>query len=58
MFFFFQIEHKDLLVVLSDSGKLSLLYFCPEMHRLVAQCYLPLYIYAFFLCWLQLDSSY
>jgi len=53
-----QIEHKDLLVVLSDSGKLSLLYFCPEMHRLVAQCYLPLYIYAFFLCWLQLDSSY
>lgn len=31
----FQIEHKDLLVVLSDSGKLSLLYFCSEMHRLV-----------------------
>ncbi|RLN36473.1 splicing factor 3B subunit 3 isoform X1 [Panicum miliaceum] len=31
-----QIEHKDLLVVLSDSGKLSLLYFCPEMHRFFA----------------------
>ncbi|KAL6594944.1 hypothetical protein ACP70R_048047 [Stipagrostis hirtigluma subsp. patula] len=31
-----QIEHKDLLVVLSDSGKLSLLYFCSEMHRFVA----------------------
>ncbi|CAN6203352.1 unnamed protein product [Urochloa humidicola] len=31
-----QLEHKDLLVVLSDSGKLSLLYFCPEMHRFFA----------------------
>ncbi|KAF8768534.1 hypothetical protein HU200_007544 [Digitaria exilis] len=31
-----QLEHKDLLVVLSDSGKLSLLYFCPQMHRFFA----------------------
>ncbi|XP_062187510.1 uncharacterized protein LOC133890903 isoform X2 [Phragmites australis] len=31
-----QIEHKDLLVVLSDSGKLSFLYFCSEMHRFFA----------------------
>ncbi|ONM52275.1 Cleavage and polyadenylation specificity factor (CPSF) A subunit protein [Zea mays] len=31
-----QIECKDLLVVLSDSGKLSLLYFCSEMHRFFA----------------------
>ncbi|KAL6845690.1 hypothetical protein ACP4OV_024513 [Aristida adscensionis] len=31
-----QIEHKDLLVVLSDSGKLTLLYFCSEMHRFAA----------------------
>lgn len=31
-----QIEHKDLLAVLSDSGKLSLLYFCSEMHRFFA----------------------
>ncbi|KAJ1288202.1 hypothetical protein BS78_02G072700 [Paspalum vaginatum] len=31
-----QIERKDLLAVLSDSGKLSLLYFCSEMHRFFA----------------------
>ncbi|TVU41359.1 hypothetical protein EJB05_14867 [Eragrostis curvula] len=31
-----EIECKDLLVVLSDSGKLSLLYFCSEMHRFFA----------------------
>ncbi|XP_062190101.1 uncharacterized protein LOC133893150 isoform X2 [Phragmites australis] len=31
-----EIERKDLLVVLSDSGKLSILYFCSEMHRLFA----------------------
>lgn len=33
-FGFLQTKGKDLLVVLSDSGKLSFLAFCTEMHRL------------------------
>jgi hypothetical protein len=51
----FQIEDKDLLVVLSDSGKLSLLYFCPEMHRLVP--FTSVYLCHFPIFWLVLDSS-
>ncbi|KAF2921855.1 uncharacterized protein [Oryza sativa Japonica Group] len=31
-----KIEGKEILVILSDSGKLSLLYFCSEMHRFFA----------------------
>lgn len=31
-----EIEGKEILVLLSDSGKLSLLYFCCEMHRFIA----------------------
>lgn len=31
---FFQMLGKDLLIVISDSGKLSFLTFCNEMHRL------------------------
>ncbi|KAF0907055.1 hypothetical protein E2562_014661 [Oryza meyeriana var. granulata] len=31
-----KIEGKEILVVLSDSGKLSLLYFCSDMHRFFA----------------------
>lgn len=34
-FGFLQTQGKDLLVVLSDSGKLSFLTFCTEMHRLL-----------------------
>ncbi len=42
----FQIEGKEILVILSDSGKLSLLYFCSEMHRSVL---LLSYLWHFFL---------
>ncbi|XP_037477208.1 splicing factor 3B subunit 3-like isoform X1 [Triticum dicoccoides] len=30
-----EIEGKEILVLLSDSGKLSLLYFCCQMHRFI-----------------------
>lgn len=37
-----QAQGKDLLVVLSDSGKLSFLTFCSEMHRFFATTHIEL----------------
>ncbi|XP_076905788.1 DNA damage-binding protein 1b-like [Bidens hawaiensis] len=37
-----QLQGKDLLLVTSDSGKLSVLSFHTEMHRFFALCHIPL----------------